>query len=93
MRAIRLAGSLRRACGWNSKAAKAEFDRATKIKFARREGEILFATNDKILSAKLGAGLVEILNLKISICALSPPRVFCGAVRTAAAGGYALAEG
>jgi len=28
----------------------------TKIKFARHEGEISFATKDKILSAKIGAG-------------------------------------
>jgi hypothetical protein len=47
--------TLRRACGWNSKAAKAEFYQTTKIKFARREGEISFVAKDKILSAKFGA--------------------------------------
>lgn len=41
------------------KAAKAEFYRTTKIKFARREGEISYAAKDKILSAKLSAGLAE----------------------------------
>ena len=38
------------------KAAKEEFYRMTKIKFARREGGISFVANDKILFAKLGAG-------------------------------------
>ena len=59
MRAARLIGAFWRTYGWNLKAAKVEFVRATKIKFARHEGEISFAANDKILFAKFGAGLAE----------------------------------
>ena len=50
------AGALRCAMRLKFKATKAEFYPATKIKFARREGEISFATKDKILSAKISAG-------------------------------------
>lgn len=52
-----VAGGLRRAMRLKFNAAKVKFYLATKIKFARREGEISYAAKDKILSAKLGAGL------------------------------------
>ena len=50
------ASALRTRARLKFKTVKAEFYRATKIKFARREGEILYAAKDKILSAKFGAG-------------------------------------
>ena len=57
MRAVRSGGYFAARMRLKFKAAKAEFYQTTKIKFARREGEISFAAKDKILSAKIGAGL------------------------------------